>query len=212
MENDQLNKEWERLGQELDQEMSDLPTVELSEKHQSIYQKRLVSNNMVELIIGILQIPILAIMILTIDEYSQIPRWLQLTLWFTTLIYVYPSIRLYRSIHFADPSTPTAHYLRTLVKRMNQYKVFQMISAFIMCFLLCESTFLVLKGFHITVDEVTYNGILNFPAEQRLNFVLIATGISLGFSLVAAASAYAMYWIFYKRRNDETKARLKMFE
>ena len=212
MENDQLNKEWERLGQELDQEMSDLPTVELSEKHQSIYQKRLVSNNMVELILGIFQIPLLAIMILTMDEYGQLPIWIQLCLWSTAIIHVIPSLRLYRSIHFADPSTPTVHYLKKLVKRMDQFKVFQVTAAFFLTFIIVQSVFLVTDGFTLSIEGETYRSIINFPPEHQMKYLLITSGITFVVSLIGSGSGYMMYWIFYKRRRNETMERLKMFE
>lgn len=212
MQNDDFNKEWESLGQELDQEMANLPTKELPEKHQDIYQKRLINNNLVELTLTLSQIPMIILFIMLFDDKGYLPFWINGLLVFATAVSVYPSIRIYQGIHFADPSLPTVAYLKLLAKRMHQYKIIQVAAAFFLCLLISEIGFLFSRGITTTIDGETYQAIVNFPASVQPKFIWVITGLSLLFSIFAAASAYAMYSIFYKRRRKETLERLQQFE
>jgi len=205
-----LRSEWTAIEDELKQTSSPLSS-DLEEQYLSVSQKRLIYNNLIELILSGMGVPVLGIYLLLIDDAGVLPWWVKLLLWFTAFLALYPSVRLFRNIHYPNHTLSVRQYLRSLVKRMHYYKVYQVIVAFFSSFVIIELAFLVSAGFKATVDGTLYTGILNFPPEIKWKYVLAVSAINLVFSCFVAAWGYLMYVLFYKRRRAELNAKLSLF-
>lgn len=211
MDNEKLRQEWAEIGDVHAADAIEMPPVDVQRLYHSSMQKRLIYNNIVELIINVVGIPISALFLYTFDTGGTMPTFL---LWFAfgaSIASVIPSILLFRAIHYPDPSRSIVNYLRFLLSRIQFYKVYQVSVAFAYCMALCVLGFLSSTGYTFLDKgngQIT-TGILNFPEPYRTEALFMVLGISLLLSAFAAGMGYAMYLIFYNNRRKELKKRLE---
>lgn len=209
MEKDSLQLEWESIQDEIRNSVPEQPSVSVEKQYQSISQKRLINNNMIELILALTSIPAIGLLMLSLDsEKMAYLGWIKFSGWFASVLYLYPVIKLFRQIHYPDPTQQVTEYLQKLVNLMHYYKMYQVLSSFILCLIIISASLFFSQAWGREIDGVYYNYIKDMPSDYFWKFSTVIVVVSAGFSVFVSGWAYLTYVIFYKKRRKELKSKL----
>lgn len=209
MEKDSLQLEWESIQDELRNTLPEQPSASVEKYSQSVSQKRLINNNLIELIIAASGVPFLGLLMLSLESNNmEHLGWIKFFAWFTSVIYLYPVIKLFREIHYPDTTLNVTQYLQQLINRMHYYKLYQVVVSFPCSFVIIGMTLFYSKMWAITIDGVYYNKLSELPSDLMWKSIGIIAVITLLMAIFISAMGYVMYIIFYKKRRRELKAKL----
>lgn len=209
MENDKrLQDEWNDIQSELRESASELPSRAIENQYQSISQKRLIYNNLIELGLSAMGVPVLGVFLLVMDSTGLLPVWIKWLLWLTSFLALYPSIKLFRDIHFPNHTLNVKQYLEGLIRRLHFYKVYQVFASILSSLIIFGIAILLSRGWTLRVDDQVYTGILNYPFEFKWKYIVGAMLVNMVVSASVGVWAYLMYMLFYKSRRNELKRKL----
>ena len=175
-------------------------------------KKRMVKLNLIEVLLNFCAVVFNSFFFLNYGKMDQLPPWFMVLLLSFNFLGFIPCLYLYFKINYSSRDAATYVFMKNTVRYINYYKRYQILYFSIILILVMVPGFLVSEAFSITVKEVEYVGILNFPEPYKLRFIVAICIISIIYGLIGILWVYIWYAIFYRRIKKAMKKKIKILE